>query len=52
MLVIGRFKTYIKIMEGLEPWTGFYAEKQYGEYEKKFLHHATVSMLNIHKWSN
>ena len=35
-------------MEGLESWTGFYAEKQYGDYEKKFLHHATVSMLNIY----
>ena len=34
-------------MENLEPYPGFYDEKQYGEYEKQFLHYATVSMQNI-----
>ena len=32
-------------MENLEPYPGFYDEKGYGEYEKQFLHYATVSML-------
>ena len=32
-------------MENLEPEPGFYDLYGYGEYEKQFLHHATVSML-------
>ena len=32
-------------MEILEPYPGFYDLRGYGEYEKQFLHHATVSML-------
>ena len=34
-------------MNNLEPEPGFYEGNGYGEYEKKFLHHATVSMLKI-----
>ena len=34
-------------MHNLEPFQGFYKRNEYGEYEKKFIHHATVSMLNI-----
>ena len=37
-------------MDNLEPYPGFYAENGYGEYEKKFICCATVSMLKI-KWS-
>ena len=32
-------------MENLEPYPGFYDGRGYGEYEKQFLHNATVSML-------
>ena len=39
-------------MDNLEPYQGFYAKKGYGEYEKHFLHHATVSMLNIYIFDN
>ena len=34
-------------MENLEPYPGFYDLRGYGEYEKQFLHHATVSMLKL-----
>ena len=34
-------------MENLEPYQGFYDKKGYGQYEKRFLHYATVSMVNI-----
>ena len=34
-------------MDNLEPYRGFYNEREYGEYEKHFLHHATVSVLFI-----
>ena len=34
-------------MVNLEPAPGFYENYGYREYEKKFLHHATVSILNI-----
>ena len=34
-------------MDNLEPELGFYDVNGYGEFEKHFLHHATVSMLNI-----
>ena len=39
-------------MEELEPTPGFYAQNGYGDYEKLFLHHATVSMLNIYVYIN
>ena len=43
-------------MKGLKPTTAFYTEQRYGEYEKKLIHHAIVSMLNFYlilmKWSN
>ena len=32
-------------MDNLEPYPGFYDDNEYGEYEKHFLHHATVSVL-------
>ena len=35
-------------MDNLEPYPGFYDQNGYGEYERQFLHHATVSMLNIY----
>ena len=35
-------------MDNLEPEPGFYVNYEYGEYEKHFLHYATVSMLNIY----
>ena len=35
-------------MDNLEPEEGFYDKNEYGEYEKQWLHHATVSMLNIY----
>ena len=35
-------------MDSLEPYQGFYEKQGYGEYEKHFLHHATVSMLKIY----
>ena len=34
-------------MDYLEPEPGFYESIGYGQYEKKFIHNATVSMLNI-----
>ena len=34
-------------MDNLEPEPHFYHDNEYEEYEKHFLHHATVSMLNI-----
>ena len=34
-------------MDDLEPRPYFYAENEYGEYEKKLLHYATVSILSI-----
>ena len=34
-------------MDNLEPYQGFYDKRGYEESEKHFLHHATVSMLNI-----
>ena len=34
-------------MDELEPRPNFYAENGYGEYEKKLLHYATVSILSI-----
>ena len=39
-------------MESLEPEPGFYDKNGYGEYEKQFLHYATVSMLNISVCNN
>ena len=33
-------------MENLKPEPGFYDKRGYGEFEKRFLHYATVSMLN------
>ena len=39
-------------MDGLEPTPNFYAQKQYGEPEKKLLHHATVSVLNFYIINN
>ena len=39
-------------MENLEPYSGFYAENRYGEYEKRFIHYATVSMLNNYIYNN
>ena len=33
-------------MDNLEPRPKFYAKYRYGEYEKKLIHYATVSMLN------
>ena len=35
-------------MDNLEPRPGFYAKHEYGEYEKHFIHHAAVSMLNVY----
>ena len=35
-------------MDDLEPTANFYAENGYGEYEKKLLHYATVSILTIY----
>ena len=35
-------------MDNLEPQPGFYNKRGYGEFEKHYLHHATVSVLNIH----
>ena len=35
-------------MDNLEPQPGFYDKNGYGEVEKHFLHHATVSMLSIY----
>ena len=35
-------------MDNLQPNQDIYAEFGYKEYEKYFLHHATVSMLNIY----
>ena len=34
-------------MENLELEPGFYNKRGYGEFEKHYLHHATVSVLNI-----
>ena len=39
-------------MDNLEPQPGFYNENGYGEVEKHFLHHATVSILNIYTPNN
>ena len=39
-------------MDDLEPTPNFYAQKQYGEPEKKLLHHATVSVLNFYIINN
>ena len=39
-------------MDNLEPYSDYYAKRGYGEYEKHFLHHATVSMLNIYIFDN
>ena len=39
-------------MYSLEPYKGFYDKKGYGEIEKHFLHHATVSMLNIYIYNS
>ena len=35
-------------MDDLEPTANFYAENGYGEYEKKLLYYATVSILTIY----
>ena len=35
-------------MDNLEPYPGYYDNRGYGDNEKYFLHHATVSMLNIY----
>ena len=32
-------------MDNLQPNQDFYDEREYGDFEKYFLHHATVSML-------
>ena len=34
-------------MENLELEPGFYNKRGYGEFEKHYLHHATVSLLKI-----
>ena len=39
-------------MDDLKPTPNFYAEKQYGESEKKLLHHATVSVLKFNIYNN
>ena len=39
-------------MDDLEPGPGFYDRHGYGKFEKHFLHHATVSMLNINFYNN
>ena len=41
-----------KTMDNLEPYPGFYDDNEYGEYEKHFLHHATVSMLNVYIYNS
>ena len=38
-------------MDNLEPAPGFYESNRYGEYKKKLLLHATVSMLNIYTYN-
>ena len=47
MFLIDRIKTYIKVMDDLEPRPNFYAENGYGDYIKKLLHYATVSILTV-----
>ena len=48
ILTIARIIIYIIKMDNLQPIQDIYAEFGYKEYEKYFLHHATVSMLNIY----
>ena len=39
-------------MDNLEPELGFYERNKYGEYEKRFLHYATVSLFYVLTYNN
>ena len=39
-------------MYNLEPEPGFYHKYGYGEFEKRFLHYVTVSMLNTYIYNS
>ena len=39
-------------MDNLEPYQGFYDLWGYGDNEKHFLHHATVSILSIYIYNS